>query len=75
MRIFLIIRNNYVINRIVLEDPEGYVYPYPHDSIIEDVDQSIHVGAWYEESEDIFYMPFTKPNDPNLPEELEHIWE
>lgn len=68
--IYLLIKQGYVINRTIGIPPtaEGEI-------VMEDVDQSIHIGAWYEEAEGVFYMPFTKPDDPNLPEEIQHLWD
>ena len=70
MQIYLVIKNNYVINRTVGIPPteEG-------QEIVEDVKQEIHIGSWYEKDEGVFYFPFTKPDDPNLPEEIQHLWD
>jgi hypothetical protein len=69
---YLIIRQNYVIN-VILVDYEAtpdWVYPHPHDLVIADPDGHMHIGDWYEESEGIFYRPINaKPTD--LPEELQ----
>jgi len=66
--ILCIVKNNYVIDRIVIEPEnlETYNYPLPHDFVIEDVDLTIFIGDWYEESEDIFYRPIGKipPDSP-----------
>jgi hypothetical protein len=43
-------------------------YPWPHDAIIEDVNECIYIGDWYEASEDIFYRPIGVPVD--WPDEL-----
>lgn len=60
--IYCIIKDNYVINRIVsdLVQPD---YPWPHDAIIEDVGAKVNIGDWYEESEGLFYRPIGVPND------------
>jgi len=63
----VIIKDNYVINRIVADS--DFVYPFPHDLMIEDVDTNIHIGDWYEESEGIFYRPITA-TPPDVPDEL-----
>lgn len=60
--IFCIIRDNYVVNRIVA-DAMPTDYPWPHDAIIEDVEQCIFIGDWYEASEGIFYRPIGVPAD------------
>ena len=71
--IYLIIKNNYVINRIewdgVTEIEHG------GDTAIEDINENISIGDWYEESEEVFYSPRSKPEDINLPEELNELWE
>jgi hypothetical protein len=63
----IIVKDNYVIDRIVASS--DFVYPNPHDLMIEDTDTNIHIGDWYEESEGIFYRPI---NDipPDIPDEL-----
>jgi hypothetical protein len=66
-RYWLIIRNGYVINRIVWGG-ENWTYPHPHDTIIEDVDMNVDIGDWYEEVEGIFYKPLSTP--PDWPEEI-----
>jgi hypothetical protein len=67
----LIIKENYVIQRIML-DPEQsseYVYPFDHDLMIEDAKQSVSIGDWYEEVEGLFYRPIGIP--PDWPKELQ----
>jgi hypothetical protein len=66
--IFVIIKDNYVVNRILAE--EGFTYPHPHDLIVEDTDQNIHIGDWYEEAEGLFYRPVTG-TPPDVPIELQ----
>jgi hypothetical protein len=69
--IFVIVKDNYVIDRIVAD--AGFAYPYPHDFMIEDVDQNIHIGDWHEQAEDIFYRPVTAipPDSPFQPQVVE----
>lgn len=62
-----IIKDNYVIDRIVADS--DFVYPFAHDLMIEDVDNNIHIGDWYEESEGIFYRP-VNGTPPDVPTEL-----
>lgn len=73
MRKWLVIKDNYVINAFIWDGIQEYTYPDPHDLILEDVDQSVGIGMWYEESENNFYQPVNKPND--IPEELNYIYE
>ena len=63
----IIVKDNYVIDRIVAGS--DFVYPNPHDLMVEDTDTNIHIGDWYEESVGIFYRPI---NDipPDVPDEL-----
>jgi hypothetical protein len=63
----VIIKNNYVIDRIVADS--DFVYPHPHDLMIEDSDTNIYIGDWYEESEGIFYRPINAI-PPDVPDEL-----
>ena len=65
--VYAIIKDNYVIARVVGE--EGYVYPRPHDIQVEDPEGYIYVGDWYEEVEDIFYRPING-TPPDLPDEI-----
>jgi hypothetical protein len=63
--IYVVIKGNYVIDRILTDETPAY--PHSHDLIIEDIDQNIHIGDWYEEAENIFYRPVTgiPPDYPN----------
>jgi len=68
--IFVIVKDNYVIDRIVAD--ADFVYPDPHDIMVEDVGMSIYIGDWYEASEGIFYRPITG-TPPDFPTELQPI--
>ena len=68
MKYYLIIKDNYVINRVAWGGITNWEYPFPHDLIIEDINCNVGIGDWYEESEGIFYRPLSTP--PDLPEEL-----
>lgn len=72
MRKWVVIKDNYVINAFIWDGITPYTYPDPHDLIIEDVEQSIGIGMWYEASENNFYQPIKKPND--IPQEIEYIY-
>ena len=72
-RKWVILKDNYVIAAIIWDGESEYTYPEPHDKMIEDIEQNIGLGMWYEEEEDSFYMPMSKP--PDLPEELNYLWE
>jgi hypothetical protein len=77
----LVVKENYVINRIVIsaEDYATYTYPHPHDTLMiakeydDDGNKIWHytaqIGDWWEEAEGIFYRPLGTP--PDLPEELQ----
>lgn len=67
-KIWLIIKNNYVINKVVWDGETDWTYPGEHDLIIEDVNQNIGIGDWYEEVEGLFYRPMGIP--PDWPDEL-----
>lgn len=73
IRIFAVIKDNYVVNRVVVaeEDAPTYIYPLPHDFLHEDVEQTMHIGDWYEAEENIFYRPIGVP--PDWPTELNHL--
>jgi hypothetical protein len=66
--IYVVIKDNYVIDRILADETPNY--PHPHDMIVEDVDMNIHIGDWYEQAEDIFYRPVTAtpPDSPFQPQ-------
>jgi hypothetical protein len=68
--IYAIVKDNYVIDRIIAD--EGYVYPYPHDFMKEDEEGHIYIGDWYEEAEDLFYRPVNgiPPDSPLQPSEI-----
>jgi hypothetical protein len=63
IRKWLIIKDNYVINAIIWDGITPYQYPEPYDRMIEDVEQAINIGMWYEETENLFYNPTGVPID------------
>jgi hypothetical protein len=63
IRKWLIIKDNYVINAIIWDGITQYQYPEPYDKMIEDVEQKVNIGMWYEENENIFYNPTGVPID------------
>jgi hypothetical protein len=65
--IYAILKDGYVINRILAD--EMPTYPFPHDSIYEDVEGITYIGDWYEEAEGIFYRP-VNGTPPDVPNEL-----
>ena len=71
--VYLIIKSNYVINRIQWDG----VTQIDHggDTAIEDIGENVCIGDWYEEAEGVFYGPRSKPNDDAMPEELNTIWD
>jgi hypothetical protein len=69
MKYWLIIKDNYVINKVTWDGVTPWTYPMPHDSIMEDTDFNAGIGDWYEASEGIFYRPLSTP--PDVPEELQ----
>lgn len=68
MGYWLVLKNNYVIAKVVWDGVTPWQYPYPHDQLIEDVNCNIGVGYWYEATENMFYVPIGIP--PDLPDEL-----
>lgn len=68
MKLWLIIRQNYVINKVVWDGETPWTYPAPHDLILEDKDGNAGIGDWYEATEGIFYRPLSTP--PDVPAEL-----
>ena len=65
--IFVIVKNNYVIDRVIAD--ASFTYPHPHDVMLEDVGACIHIGDWYEEAEGIFYRPINGV-PPDVPDEI-----
>jgi hypothetical protein len=65
---WLIIKNNYVIAKIAWNGEGQCPYPGQYDKLIHDKDETIGIGCWYEESENIFYIPTSIP--PDYPQEL-----
>ena len=63
MKKWLIIKDNYVINAIIWDGVTEYEYPDPYDKMIEDVEEYINIGMWYEEAENLFYSPTGVPED------------
>ena len=70
-KIFVVIKDNYVINRIVVAEADAatYTYPLPYDLLLEDVDLNLYIGDWYESAESIFYRPING-NPPDWPTEI-----
>ena len=60
MRRWAIIKSNYVISVIIWDGITPYQYPFPYDTMVEDLLETAAVGDWYETSEDIFYRPLLK---------------
>lgn len=71
--IYLIIKNNYVTNRILWDGVQDI--KHDGDLIIPDKLENVCIGDWYEEAEDIFYGPRSMPNDDTMPEELNTIYD
>jgi|JI7StandDraft_1071085.scaffolds.fasta_scaffold253918_2 hypothetical protein len=67
-RYWLVIREGYVINRVIWDGIMPWSYSLPQDLIVEDVNCNVSIGDWYESLEGIFYKPLSTP--PDLPEEL-----
>lgn len=65
--IFAIVKSNYVVDRVIGD--ADYVYPFLHDLQVEDTENIIHIGDWYEEEEGIFYRP-VNAIPPDVPDEL-----
>jgi hypothetical protein len=62
---YAIIKQNYVIDKITWDQQmyPDYVYPFTYDYIIEDINENINIGDWYESTENIFYRPLSTPPD------------
>ena len=60
---WIILKDSYAIDAIEWDGVTQYQYPYPHDTMKEDVEGVINIGDWYESSEDIFYRPTKTPPD------------
>ena len=69
-KVLCVIKDNYVINRIIVDaNNVSYVYPFPHDLIIEDVNSVYGIGDWYEANEQILYRPINAI-PPDWPDEI-----
>jgi hypothetical protein len=71
-KIVCIVKDNYVINRIVVDEDVPYTYPFPHDLVIDDPNMVYGIGDWYEAAENILYRP-VNAYPPDWPTELQHI--
>jgi hypothetical protein len=63
-----IIKGGYVIAKIIWDGVTPYEYPYPYDLMVQDVNENVSIGSWYELTENIFYLPLSTP--PDFPPEL-----
>ena len=68
-RYWAIIKGGYVIARVVWDGVTPWQYPYPYDLMIEDTNQNVGIGSWYDPVEGVFYLPLSTP--PDLPPELQ----
>jgi hypothetical protein len=65
-KIWCVLKDNWVIDRVLWDGITPWEYPSPYDIIIEDTDESLAIGDWYEQVEGIFYRPLKTPPDyPN----------
>ena len=65
-----VIKANYVVNRVLVDlNDTDYVYPFPHDLIVEDVNAVYGIGDWYEAGEQIMYRPINAI-PPDWPDEI-----
>jgi len=69
MKYWVIIKDNYVINKVVWDGETEWTYPFPHDMILEDETGGPGIGDWYEETENLFYRPLGTP--PDWPDQLQ----
>lgn len=67
-RYYLILRDNWVVNRFVNDGEFDWESPHELGYIMEDVEGFVNIGDWYEESENVFYRPLSIP--PDYPQEL-----
>lgn len=69
-KVICVIKDNYVIDRVVVDSENTtWVYPLPHDLVVEDIDLTFGIGDWYEYSENIFYRPINAA-PPDWPSEI-----
>lgn len=63
-----VIKSNYVIDVIIWDGITPWRYPGDHDLLIEDPEEMLGYGDWYESAEGIFYRPLKTPPDfPSIP--------
>jgi hypothetical protein len=67
-RYWVILKGGYVIDKVIWDGETNWTYPFSHDSIIEDIENNVSIGDWWEEEEGIFYRPLSIP--PDYPNEL-----
>jgi hypothetical protein len=58
-----VIKSNYVIDVIIWDGITPWQYPGNHDLLIEDPEEMLGYGDWYESTESIFYRPLKTPPD------------
>lgn len=65
---YIVLKCNYVIASLVMDENAAltYVYPEPHDAVVHDPEEKIGIGYWFEQSENIFYVPVGIPPDSPL---------
>lgn len=60
---WFVIKNNYIIDDIEWDGITSYIYPKPHDSLMNGDNNPAGIGDWYEPTEGVFYRPLTTPPD------------
>lgn len=60
---WLILKSNYIIDKVVWDGVSPWEYPFPYDNMIEDTNGAPGIGDWYESNENVFYRPLSKPPD------------
>lgn len=58
-----VIKSNYVIDVIIWDGITPWQYPGNYDLLIEDPEEMLGYGDWYESIENIFYRPLKTPPD------------
>lgn len=52
---YLIIKDNYVIDVILWDGVTPYTYPFPHDLLLLDAEESVSIGDYYDSTDDTFW--------------------
>lgn len=75
MKYWLVMKDSYVIARVVWDGVTPWIYPYDYDELVEDVEKEVGVSYWYDSLEGKFKRRDEGIAPPPPPELNEYLGE